>query len=225
MHYFKKYRGLATGIKFCSDPVSAIIFPPVLVYLETTYGLSGALLVFGALTMHVTAFCIPLKEAPWHKRSTVEAEVATVALGLSQAPPAEAKRSSHLNRRQFRIPGSLPTLPPELRLPSFYVATVGAALIDYINAVHLSTIVDYALDMGVPRLHAELTVTYGAAPEMAGRVLLPLAADLGIVSRPVLSAVILLVLGALFTATPIRHPERTLRSEWPHRWPWERARR
>lgn len=75
-------------------------------------------------------------------------------------------------------------------------------MLDYVNAVHLSTLVDYALDRGVSRVHAELTVTYASAPEIVGRVLLPLAADVGLVSRPALTAGNVVALGAFLAVTP-----------------------
>lgn len=75
-------------------------------------------------------------------------------------------------------------------------------LMDYVNIVHIFTIVDYAIDKGVPAAHAAMTITYIAAPEILGRTLLPLAADVGLVSRPILSCGAMTILGLLFSITP-----------------------
>ncbi|KAH7960552.1 hypothetical protein HPB49_021076 [Dermacentor silvarum] len=72
------------------------------------------------------------------------------------------------------------------------------ALLSYLRSMY----VDYALDRGVSRAHAELTVTYASAPEIVGRVLLPLIADVGLVSRPALTAGNMVALGAFLAVTP-----------------------
>ncbi|XP_065295919.1 uncharacterized protein [Dermacentor albipictus] len=69
MHYFCKYRGVAAGLRLSANPVSAIVFPIVLSALKDAYGFRGTLLVFAALTMHVTALSLVLKEPPWVRRA------------------------------------------------------------------------------------------------------------------------------------------------------------
>ncbi|KAL1423955.1 hypothetical protein MTO96_020748 [Rhipicephalus appendiculatus] len=65
MQYFNKYRGIAAGLRLSANPLSAIAFPMVLSTLRDAYGFRGAMLVYAAITMHVTAFSIMLKEPPW----------------------------------------------------------------------------------------------------------------------------------------------------------------
>ncbi|XP_075542933.1 monocarboxylate transporter 11-like [Dermacentor variabilis] len=195
MQYFQRYRGIASGIKFAADPTSAIAFPALLSYLRTTYGFRGTLLIYAALTMHVTAFSIVLKEPPWMTQGS------TAAVTAVSSPPPKEKRQNH-SSLVTKIRHTMQRAPPELLMPSFYAAVLGSVLLDYVNAVHLSTLVDYALDSGVSRAHAELTVTYASAPEIAGRVLLPLVADVGLVSRPALAAGNVVALGAFLALTP-----------------------
>lgn len=193
MQYFQKYRGIASGLKFAADPTSAVVFPALLSYLRATYGLRGALLIYAALSMHVTAFSIVLKEPPWIKRD-----------GLNTPVPVPSLREARPNKisRRVKIRHMLAKVPQPLLQPSFYAVVTGSMLLDYVNAVHLSTLVDYALDSGVSRAHAELTVTYASAPEILGRILLPLLADVGLVSRTTLTAGNAVVLGCLLLVTP-----------------------
>lgn len=193
MQYFQKYRGIASGLKFAADPTSAIVFPALLSYLRATYGFRGALLIYAALSMHVTAFSIVLKEPPWLKRDGIEALV-------SRRPVRETQPIK--SSKAMKIRDMLGKMPQPLLKPSFYAVVMGSVLLDYVNAVHLSTLVDYALDSGVSRAHAELTVTYASAPEILGRVLLPLVADVGLVSRTTLTTGNALVLGFLLLLTP-----------------------
>ncbi|KAH7965803.1 hypothetical protein HPB49_011238 [Dermacentor silvarum] len=75
-------------------------------------------------------------------------------------------------------------------------------LLDYVNSVHLFTMVDYARDKGVSRTHASMALTYAAAPEILGRLLLPFIADIGWVSRPSLTCGCVIAAGILFGVTP-----------------------
>ncbi|XP_037269778.2 monocarboxylate transporter 12 [Rhipicephalus microplus] len=193
MQYFQKYRGIASGIKFAADPMSAIVFPALLSYLRATYGLRGALLIYAALSMHVMAFSIVLREPQWLKRDRMESPV-------SRYPQKEARPVQ--SSKAVKIRHMLRQMPHPLLKPSFYAVVTGSVLLDYVNAVHLSTLVDYALDSGVSRAHAELTVTYASAPEILGRVLLPLVADVGLVRRTTLTAGNAFVLGCLLLLTP-----------------------
>lgn len=195
MQYFQKYRGIASGLKFAADPTSAIAFPALLSYLRSMYGLRGTLLIYAALTMHVTAFSIVLKEPPWMTRGAM-----AVDAPLSSPPRRETRRNH--SSLVIKIRHTMERAPRVLLTPSFYAAVLGSVLLDYVNAVHLSTLVDYALDRGVSRAHAELTVTYASAPEIVGRVLLPLIADVGLVSRPALTAGNMVALGAFLAVTP-----------------------
>ncbi|XP_049270056.1 uncharacterized protein LOC125757865 [Rhipicephalus sanguineus] len=362
LQHFSKYRGLAAGSMFTANPTSAILFPAVLSALNDAYGFRGAVLVYGALIMHISALCPILKEPPWitnagtmrengvHenqrlRKTYIDSTGCDVKLLAKSDEPAaaafsiekilyEARRRSAsslkadtlelednvntvevasieydaLGRRcfqqteedisvcrrstTFRIPKSnhsdsspltaqdtqQPMLPHsansstsphgcpekinqhklteehsqktsqsydtslenevsitrERRAPkpavsksrlstdfrellrrilrsvvptrfsttSFAVAVLGSTLVDYVNTVHIYTMVDYACDKGVSRTHATMSITYAAPPEILGRLLVPLIADMGWLSRPFLACGCAITAGLLFAVTP-----------------------
>lgn len=368
MQYFNKYRGIAAGLRLSANPVSAIVFPMVLSTLKDVYGFRGTMLVYAAITMHVTAFSIMLKEPPWIRRKRTKQETSAKEVSsdnLNRLTDVRAEcDNSQLNKqiesanysgvnqiclekanecellvqeaeallpnvkqpksnvsssktsprlvRSSSIPNfeidthrdnktaseleikklgcHVPLLNTDkqvleklnsevtsgdhiaqrlvqeisrrissassltmrslesnsksgelyksvkdgekeqqrtrnstcrdrfthlsgrlvrwlakcVRLPSLglFLAVVGSMLLDYINLVHLSTLVDYARDKGVSHTQATLTIVYAAGPEIFGRVLLPFIADLGWVTRPTLACSSLFSLGLLFATTP-----------------------
>lgn len=368
MQYFSKYRGIAAGLRLSANPLSAIVFPMVLSTLRDAYGFRGTMLVYAAITMHVTAFSIMLKEPPWirskrtkqetpanemsgdnlnkltdvglecdksaldrqieplgatgaseiilekpsecdlivpeaealladlkQSKSNVSSCKTSPRLARSSATPiseidthggnnttselddkklschvpllntdkqvvvklnSEVANGDHIGQRIVQEIGrristassltirslqsncksgeiyksskeheigqqsnrnSAPAnswaclsgrllrwLVQRARLPSLglVLAVVGSMLLDYTNAVHLSTLVDYARDKGVSHTQATLTITYAAGPEIFGRVLLPFIADLGWVTRPTLACSSLFALALLFATTP-----------------------
>ncbi|XP_049519288.1 monocarboxylate transporter 10-like [Dermacentor silvarum] len=89
-----------------------------------------------------------------------------------------------------------------LSKPTFYVLILGAVAADYTILVVHGTIIDYALDKGVERKSAELSMTYCAATELMGRLLLPLVADFQIVGRISLVAFCFVAMAAMSLALP-----------------------
>ncbi|KAH7955675.1 uncharacterized protein LOC119390603 [Rhipicephalus sanguineus] len=75
-----------------------------------------------------------------------------------------------------------------LSKPTFYLLVLGAVASDYTALVVQGTIVDYALDKGVERKSAELSMTYCAPTEFVGRLILPLVADFKFIGRTTLAA-------------------------------------
>ncbi|XP_075727683.1 monocarboxylate transporter 9-like [Rhipicephalus microplus] len=69
LQHFSKYRGIAAGFMFTANPVSAILFPAVLSALNDAFGLRGAVVIYGALIMNISALCPVLKEPPWIARA------------------------------------------------------------------------------------------------------------------------------------------------------------
>ncbi|CAN7976500.1 unnamed protein product, partial [Ixodes persulcatus] len=62
--YFDKYRGLTSGMKFSGGSLGGLVFPKFLPYLEHEYSFRGALLIFGGISMHLSAIGILVKEPP-----------------------------------------------------------------------------------------------------------------------------------------------------------------
>ncbi|KAM7311847.1 monocarboxylate transporter 13-like [Ixodes scapularis] len=63
--YFDKYRCLTQGIKYAGASCAGLIFPKLFAYLQQEYGFRGTLLIYGGITMHVSALCLLLKEPSW----------------------------------------------------------------------------------------------------------------------------------------------------------------
>ncbi|XP_075744717.1 uncharacterized protein LOC142803487 [Rhipicephalus microplus] len=85
---------------------------------------------------------------------------------------------------QIRYSGTLKLLSS----PTFYLLVLGAVASDYTALVVQETIVDYAMDKGVEQKRAELSMTYCAATEFLGRLVLPLVADFKFIGRTTLVA-------------------------------------
>lgn len=51
--YFKRYYSLAIGIVFSGAGIGGFVFPPVVQYLEVTYGWRGAMLVHAGIILNV----------------------------------------------------------------------------------------------------------------------------------------------------------------------------
>ncbi|KAM7293255.1 monocarboxylate transporter 2 [Ixodes scapularis] len=69
--YFDKYRGLASGLKYAGYSCGGLVFPKFLAYLTQKYGFRGMLLIYGGLTMHVSAIGLFVKEPPWMSLKTM----------------------------------------------------------------------------------------------------------------------------------------------------------
>nr|XP_037285697.1 monocarboxylate transporter 9-like [Rhipicephalus microplus] len=277
---------------FTANPVSAILFPAVLSALNDAYGLRGAVLIYGALIMHISALCPVLKEPPWiagagalrkegacgnhrvyktsidstgcdmkllaksdepettafsnekilndvhrHSVSTLKASTLsfeenmhTVKVALVEddiegrhsdcqclhtlrtvSPALMGVTTSYIKRSLLR---SIREIRPRLTMrarkcrtepiftASFVVAVVASTMVDYVNIVHIFTMMDYARDKGVSRIHATMSLTYAASLEIVGRLLVPLIADMGWLSRPFLVGGCAITAGLIFGVTP-----------------------
>ncbi|XP_049519482.1 uncharacterized protein LOC125943941 [Dermacentor silvarum] len=69
MMYFDKYRGFATGIRYAGYSLSSLLYPPVLALLDELFSFRQVLLLFGAISLHLTPLVLALKEPPWAKMS------------------------------------------------------------------------------------------------------------------------------------------------------------
>ncbi|KAL3221519.1 hypothetical protein MRX96_050245 [Rhipicephalus microplus] len=87
--------------------------------------------------------------------------------------------------------------------PRFYAVVLAVVAIDYTVAVFPATIVDYALDKGSARRHADLSVSYCAPAEIMGRIALPFVADSGLASRTTLVSANFFLLGGTFLVVPV----------------------
>ncbi|XP_077511615.1 uncharacterized protein LOC144121999 isoform X2 [Amblyomma americanum] len=120
MMYFDKYRGIASGIKFAGYSVCSLLYPVILSTLKEAYGFRGALLVYAALSMNVTALTLLLKEPPWLSAQSTKSKEESPAPERHGSPtPCEATLRSvtSMDPVQLRVSAAqVPTSKGDLLL-------------------------------------------------------------------------------------------------------------
>ncbi|XP_075539892.1 uncharacterized protein LOC142574759 [Dermacentor variabilis] len=89
-----------------------------------------------------------------------------------------------------------------LKEPPWEINARNLVVMDYTMAVFPATIVDYALDNGSSRSHANISVTYCSPAELFGRIVLPLIGDCRFVSRTTLVSASFFLLAAAMLSPP-----------------------
>ncbi|CAN7986395.1 unnamed protein product, partial [Ixodes pacificus] len=179
--YFDRYRALTSGIYYSGMSCSGLAFPKFLAYLQDKYGFRGTLLIYGGITIHVTAFGLLLKEPPW-----IGIQCQLVNLDQHKGSPANGNHEHSRN---------LPSLLLLLRKPMFYVILSCAAIGDMTFSVFTSTMVDYGLDKGLSISDAEFLIIYGSCANIAGRLLVPILADAKCIQRSTLVMISIVIAG------------------------------
>lgn len=147
--YFQRYRGIAMGINYVGVTLSALFTPQVVLYLKDMYGYRGVLLIFGALSMHVTAASILLKEPPWasDKKTTFKVEQTPedddveTSLEASLSHP-QSKLGTLSNQKVVQRASKL------FRSPYFYALLIACVLTEFTINTFVTTVVDFGLDKG-----------------------------------------------------------------------------
>ncbi|CAN7986219.1 unnamed protein product [Ixodes pacificus] len=204
--YFDQYRGIACGVKFAGVYLASLIFPPALVYFEEAYGFRGALLLSGAITMHVTAFCLPLNVPQWIRHKTEvpqpikSMEYCTInGTQLSEGSSASRNTSgTNISKGSESIRESVRLL----RMPVYYAIVAYTVIADFAAMAFQSTIVDYSIDKGFPLETAESIVVYSSVAQLVGCLIVPLLADRGFMNRSTLIVVNLIVFGCSLLILP-----------------------
>lgn len=97
--YFKRYRGTAHGIMFAGSTAGAFFYPQLLLFLRSTYGFRGSLLIFGAILLHMFTFSLAFREPSWVSTERLEERRPTEAsLPTFPATELEARGPSKLRR-------------------------------------------------------------------------------------------------------------------------------
>ncbi|KAL1423693.1 hypothetical protein MTO96_020873 [Rhipicephalus appendiculatus] len=68
--YFDKYRGFATGVRYAGYSLSSLLYPPILALLDEAFPFRQMMLLFGAISLHMTPLVLTLKEPPWAQKSS-----------------------------------------------------------------------------------------------------------------------------------------------------------
>ncbi|XP_040079727.1 monocarboxylate transporter 12-B-like [Ixodes scapularis] len=179
--YFDKYRGLTSGMKFAGGSLGGLVFPQFLLYLKNEYAFRGTLLIFGGITMHLSAIGILVKEPPWTslkkndegaRNATEEGspkiqKISADSEQLQQASTTPAEKQVKKHRPALRL----------LLNPMLCVVITLVVLTDFTGTAFVTTLVDYALDKGLSIEDAESLIMYGSCSQLIGRLFLPLMAD------------------------------------------------
>ncbi|KAK8778125.1 hypothetical protein V5799_020534 [Amblyomma americanum] len=177
--HFDKYLAVASGLRDAGTTLCACVFPSLLSVLNYEYHLRGTLLVYSALSMHVTVVALFLwtrlrdREKDTHLRAGVDNDLASFG-------------------RKFAI----------LKASRFYVVVLGATVEIYCYNMFLETIQAYAIDKGAPRRGAEMAITYATVAEIVEYVGVPLIADMKVVSRPTLMTACFVMLTPCYALMP-----------------------
>ncbi|XP_042142188.1 monocarboxylate transporter 2-like [Ixodes scapularis] len=204
--YFDKYRGLASGLKYAGYSCAGLVFPKFLAYLTQEYGFRGMILIYGGLTMHVSAIGLFVKEPPWMSLQTgEECGQSTNEEHSDQTKDILAnvklldKSSTTFATNQTREPS--PTMKV-LRNPMIYVVLAVTVVTDFTGSAYTSTLADYVADKGLSIEEAESLVIYGSFSELIGRLFPPLIADRGIIRRSTLIMASFLLWGCSMMLMP-----------------------
>lgn len=157
--YFSRRRVLAVGLALTGNGASSLLLAPALQLLLDTFGWRGALLLLGAITLHLTpcgALLRPL-ELPGDPPAPPRGLFAALGLGL-------------------------------FTRPAFLVFALGTALVGggyFVPYVHLAP---HALDRGLGGYRAALVVAVAAVADAGARLVCGWVADQGWVPLPRLLA-------------------------------------
>ncbi|XP_077511406.1 monocarboxylate transporter 14-like [Amblyomma americanum] len=217
--YFEKYRGVATGFKFVGWSLSGLTFPPILSYLFDGYGFQGGMLLCGAIVMNVMIFILLLERPrPVYCCSCGRRKLSRQPLllqpstgnGAGNAPKLsnqlvvkvndEVKKELNDSRGSFWQ--SVCSAFTPLQAPIFYAFLPAFALSDYGDMVLSTIIVDYAVDKGWRVKPAKSLIMCISLAGLVGKLLLPLAADRGHLSRSALVALCYLVIALALMSLP-----------------------
>lgn len=202
--YFQRYRGIATGIKFLGFTLAALAFPQLAIYLEGLYGYRATLLIFGGISLHVSAACLLLKEPSWSRKNKKSSSSSNEPREEGLHASSDTKNNpEHPRSNPVSCKNSLLRLVHLLRSPFFYALTIASVILDCTESVHVTVVVDYGMDKEFSLSQAETVISYSSAGEIAGYVLLPLLADNKFLSRSALNTIAYFVLGVALVLQPM----------------------
>ncbi|KAK8769291.1 monocarboxylate transporter 12-like isoform X2 [Amblyomma americanum] len=181
--HFVKHKGLAMGINFTGVTMGTFAFPKLLEYLTKSYGLRGALLIFGAIVMNGLAFSLFPRTPKWR----------SVPPEQKQGSPAPSCAEKH---------GTLRHGLTVFKHPIFYLVMYSFIVHSFGFECYISLFVDFAVDRGVAVSSAVTMVSMGAIAEALGRLTLPAAVDRGWLTNKQLIVIIFSVQGSMFILLP-----------------------
>ncbi|KAL3181510.1 hypothetical protein MRX96_008562 [Rhipicephalus microplus] len=179
--HFVKNKGLAMGLNFTGVTLGLFVFPKLLEFLNASYGLHGALLIFGAVCLNGLAFSLFLRTPSWRDISPSNNQLDPEIPAQSNDQPQSPKL-----RHAMTV----------FKEPVFYLIMYSFNTYCLGYECYVSLFVDFACDKGVMVSTAVTVMAAGAVFEVLGRLTLPAVIDRGLLQ--IKTAVLLtLVLGAV----------------------------
>ncbi|KAL3203040.1 hypothetical protein MRX96_042177 [Rhipicephalus microplus] len=185
--HFVKNKGLAMGLNYAGVTAALFVFPKLFEYLITAYGLRGALLISGAITMNGFAFSL-FSRTP-HLRKAVVKDIEDFA--SLTAKTIESQKSSKL-RHLFAV----------FKSPMFFLLMYSFNAYAMSYDFYMSLFVDFACDRGVLVSTAVTVMAAGAVSEGIGRFILPIAVDRNFLKSSVALTITLCVEAFAFLLLP-----------------------
>ncbi|XP_037558087.2 monocarboxylate transporter 10 [Dermacentor silvarum] len=196
--YFEQYRGAANGIMFAGSTASAVIFPHLLYYFRNTYGFRGSLLLFGAILMNMIAVSLAFREPPWVRNDRIKRRKGAEKTQRPSTFTPDSNQGSKVSTTKV----VLLNLRGVLKCRMTYVLVVTWLVFCYNYDIFFSTIVDFAMDKGVPFKDTVSFITYTSITDLVGRLALPILTDRGLLQRSTLMTVNYFLLGLCTVSLP-----------------------
>ncbi|XP_070389077.1 monocarboxylate transporter 12-like isoform X3 [Dermacentor albipictus] len=196
--YFERYRGAANGIMFAGSTASAFIFTHMLLYFRDTYGFRGSLLLFGAVLMNLVALSLAFQEPPWVKRDRIKRRKGAQGTRRPSIFTADSKHGKNVSATVIMLRNILGVL----KCPMVYVLTTTWLAFCFNYDIFFSTIVDFAMDKGMPLEDTVSFITYTSITDLVGRVVLPIFTDRGLLQRSTLIVLNYFLLGLCTMSLP-----------------------
>ncbi|XP_065286683.1 monocarboxylate transporter 12-like [Dermacentor albipictus] len=190
--YFERYRGAANGIMYAGSTASAFIFSHLLLYFRETYGFQGSLLLFGGILMNLVALSLAFQESPWIRRDR-NADIK--GLQGSRKPSIFTVGSKHGTKKMSATEVVLRNIRGVLKCTMLHVLAITWLAFCYNYDIFFSTIVDFAMDKGMPLEDTLSFITYTSITDLVGRVVLPIFTDRGLLQRSTLMILNYFLLG------------------------------
>ncbi|KAL1466410.1 hypothetical protein MTO96_026730 [Rhipicephalus appendiculatus] len=189
--HFVKNKGLAMGLNFAGVTAGLFVFPKLLEHLHGSYGLRGALLIFGAVCLNGLAFSLFLRTPAWRN-----------------VPPSKNQLDTEIPANTNEEPRS--TQPRHvvtvfLKSPVFYLIMYSFNIYSLGYECYVSLFVDFAGDRGVPVSTAVTVMAAGAISEIVGRLTLPATLDRGVLQIKTAMVLTLVFEAVTFVILPFLH--------------------
>uniref|UniRef100_V5H0P9 Putative monocarboxylate transporter n=1 Tax=Ixodes ricinus TaxID=34613 RepID=V5H0P9_IXORI len=217
--YFQKYRASGSGISYVGGTLVSFVFPPILLYLNETYGLRGTLLIVGGFTLNAVAGSLLISRPEERRPKARTVEEPLTPLQKVDEPPTE-KQTKPLST--FRKELSF------FKRPMYYVIVVTGVVYAYDLVMFNVTIVDYGIGQGHSKWEAALLLSCYGCGDLIGRIFSGQLSDRKICRRRHVMAASFLVLSGSFVSLVHsllrwglpRHDELRLRcGQWQHHYP------